>query len=194
MTRPYDGNGLPGATGRGAHSGYESLARGLGYFSIGLGLVELLAPRTMCRLLGMEGRETMLRAYGAREAMTGVAILTSHDPTPWIVGRVAGDAVDLATLGVDVPSQPEQRANRAVATVAVAAVTILDVACAWGLSRDKRLSPAGTYDYGDRSGFPKDPSAMTGAASDFRTPDDFRIPDALRPWQSEARSETGSNA
>jgi hypothetical protein len=33
----------------------HSMARGLGWFSIGLGLAEELAPRTLTRGLGMEG-------------------------------------------------------------------------------------------------------------------------------------------
>lgn len=175
-----------GPTGRGAHSGYERLAKGLGYFSLGLGLLELLAPRALCRALGMEGKENLVRAYGAREAMTGVAILMSHDPTPWIYGRVAGDAVDLATLAADPPEDGRQRANRAVAAVAVAGVTLLDAACAYGLSADKRLSRPGAWDYGDRSGFPRPAGAMRGAASDFEVPDDFRMPDPLRPWKDGA--------
>ena len=89
-----------GATGRGAHSGYEALAKGLGWLSIGLGLAELVAPQALCRALGLEGRETLVQVYGAREMATGVAILMSHDPTPWVWGRVGGDVVDLATLAM----------------------------------------------------------------------------------------------
>src|SRR5690554_3351626 len=45
----------------------RSLANGLGLFSIGLGLAELLAPKTLARSLGMEGQERLLQAYGLRE-------------------------------------------------------------------------------------------------------------------------------
>ena len=76
----------------------ETLATGLGWFSIALGLAEIVAPRALCRAIGLEGREGLVRAYGVREVMTGMAILTSHDPTPWIWGRVGGDALDIATL------------------------------------------------------------------------------------------------
>jgi hypothetical protein len=34
----------------------------LGWFSIGLGLAEILAPRALCRALGMEGREALVQA------------------------------------------------------------------------------------------------------------------------------------
>jgi len=47
----------------------DQLARALGWFSIGLGVVELLAPRRVTETLGMEGSETLVRAFGIREIM-----------------------------------------------------------------------------------------------------------------------------
>lgn len=181
-----------GATGRGAHSGYEGLAKGLGWFSIGLGLAELLAPRSLCRALGMEGNETLVRAYGAREVATGVAILMSHDPTPWIWGRVGGDGLDLATLASGFQHDNPKRGNLALATAAVAGVTALDLLCAQGLTSDKRLSAPGSFDYSDRSGFSGSPEAARGKARDLDVPRDFRIPEALRPWQS-GRADPGTS-
>ena len=48
----------------------HSMARGLGWFSIGLGLAEVLAPRALTRGLGMEGNEQLVQAYGLREIAT----------------------------------------------------------------------------------------------------------------------------
>ena len=49
------------------------LAKGLGWFSIGLGLTEMLAPEWLARKIGVdEDRSTLLRAMGARETATGV--------------------------------------------------------------------------------------------------------------------------
>ena len=79
-------------------SATDTLARGLGLFSIALGLAEFVAPRAIADALGMPGSKSLIRAYGAREIATGVAILASDDPTPWIWGRVAGDVLDIATL------------------------------------------------------------------------------------------------
>ena len=76
----------------GADGATHALARGLGWFSIGLGVAELVAPGQLARFLGMEERTELIRAYGAREIMTGIGILSQEDPTPWIWGRVAGDA------------------------------------------------------------------------------------------------------
>lgn len=183
MSRALGAYATRGASGRGAHSGYEGLAKGLGLFSIGLGLVELFAARPLCRRLGMDGHETLVRAYGAREVATGVAILMSHDPTPWVWGRVGGDALDLATLAAGLDGDAPRKGARLLAAAAVAGVAILDVVCAQGLTADKRLSGPGDYDYDDRTGFPRPPGAMRGAAEGFEVPGDFRMPETLRPWQ-----------
>ena len=77
-----------------AQSTHDRLAKSLGYLSLALGAAELIAPRALCRATGLSGMEPLVRAYGARELATGVAILASHDPAPWIWGRVAGDMVE----------------------------------------------------------------------------------------------------
>src|SRR5205085_6171972 len=51
-------------------------ARGLGWFSIGLGLAELVAPRTMAELTGVRS-PGLLQLYGLREIACGVGILSS---------------------------------------------------------------------------------------------------------------------
>jgi len=50
-----------------------------------------VVPRTVRRLIGITTPEAVIRGYGAREIATGVAILMSHDATPWVWGRVAGE-------------------------------------------------------------------------------------------------------
>jgi hypothetical protein len=183
---------MRGARGRGAHSSSERLARGLGYFSIALGLAELLAPRAVSRSIGLEGREELVRVYGAREIATGVAILSSHDPTPWIWGRLAGDALDLVTLGNAMQdADDDARDSLALTAVAVAGIAALDAACVYGLASDKRLGGGRSADYSDRRGFPRNPAAMRGAAGNVRIPDDMRFPKALRPYGSARSSSPG---
>ena len=41
-----------------------ALAQGLGWFSIGLGVAELVAPEQLARFLGMEEHTKLIRAYG----------------------------------------------------------------------------------------------------------------------------------
>src|SRR3954467_7772981 len=74
------------------------IAQGLGWFSIALGALELFAPRDLTRSLGMRGNEPLVQLYGLREIATGIGILMSKDPTPFIWGRVLGDALDIGTL------------------------------------------------------------------------------------------------
>ena len=111
------------------------LARGLGWFSITLGAIELLAPRVLSKALGLEGHDHVFQAYGAREIATGVGILSARDPAPWIWGRVAGDALDLATLAGNVGTSRSKTAM-SVALVAVAGVTALDIICGKALERN----------------------------------------------------------
>src|SRR5918992_3912186 len=80
--------------------GAERVARGLGWFSIGLGLAELLTPRLVAKLCGGQGKHTgLIRLYGLREIAAGLMIFSEGKrPTRGLWARVAGDAVDLATL------------------------------------------------------------------------------------------------
>ena len=170
------------ASSRGGSGVAHGLAYGLGWFSIGLGVLELAAPRSLARALGMEGSETIIRGYGVREIANGLAILASDDPTLWMWTRVGGDAVDIGTLATAYHDENPQKGNVGLALAAVAGVTALDVLCASALSAGMDEEPERFYDYSDRSGLPKPPNAMRGAASDFETPRDFRAPEALRPW------------
>jgi hypothetical protein len=113
------------------------LARFLGWFSIGLGLAEVLAPRAVAEVSGVRSRG-LLQFYGLREIAAGVGILTSPRPAGWLWGRVAGDALDLATLGAAM-TRPEDAGRALAAAVAVAGVTALDVICATQLSAAEAL-------------------------------------------------------
>ncbi|KAA2238167.1 cyclase dehydrase [Salinarimonas soli] len=164
-------------------SATDALARGLGWFSIGLGLTELFGARSLTRALGMEGQETLVRAYGVREIATGIGILASEDPTPWIWGRVAGDALDLATLATQLKGGNRERENIGIAIGAVAGVTALDILCAQTLSQESATPLAPSRDYSDRSGLPRSPDAMRGAAlGSVHIPDDYKTPESLRPY------------
>ncbi|HEX2509177.1 MAG TPA: cyclase dehydrase [Microvirga sp.] len=157
-------------------SSADALARGLGWFSIGLGILEVAAPHRLTRALGMRGQENIIRAYGWREIANGVGILAARNPAPWVWGRVGGDALDLATLAGGFDENNRRRENVGLAMAAVAGVTALDVYCATALSADRhqptRRQPV--RDYTMRSGLPRPPEQMRGAASDFVTPPDMR--------------------
>jgi hypothetical protein len=166
----------------------RALARGLGWFSIALGVTELVAPRALARWLGMGDSEPVLQAYGVREIGTGLGILASNDPAGWVWGRVGGDALDIATLAPGLNDDNPQKENVGLALAAVLAVTLLDVSCASRLSRRKgdlrARRDTSTHAYARRSGFPAAPERMRGAARDFKVPDDMRPPKLLRALTS----------
>jgi hypothetical protein len=164
-----------------SRSAHDKLARDLGYFSIALGLAELLAPKAICNVAGLKGLEPVIRAYGAREVATGVAILTSHDPAPWIWARVAGDMADIATVATGLRQDNPKKENSGLALAALTVVTLVDIACAQGLNAEKGGLKTAITDYSSRSGFPGGLAAAKGAASDFCVPDDMRVPELLRP-------------
>lgn len=117
----------------------DKLANGLGWFSIGLGLAEVTAPRKMAQLIGVNDAgktRNVLRSYGIREIAAGVGILTRPRPASWVWGRVAGDVLDLTSLGSALASRGVNRTRIAIATAAVAGVTALDVCCGKELSRN----------------------------------------------------------
>ena len=111
------------------------LARGLGWFSIALGTMEVLAPRAITRFLGMRGHEGLVRAYGLREIGVGIGVLQAKNPAPWVWGRVGGDALDLLTVAPGLAGRRPGRTLFALATLT--AVTALDVLCAEALDEGK---------------------------------------------------------
>ena len=135
----------------------------------------------------MRGQEGLIAGYGLREIATGIGILASKDPTPWIWGRVAGDGLDLATLTTALDGRNPKKGNVGIAMAAVAGVTALDVYCAQTLSRESPRPLPPMQDYSDRTGFPRGVEGARGAASDFEAPRDFRAPEAMRPYTQPER-------
>jgi hypothetical protein len=156
----------------------ESVARGLGWFSVALGIAELLAPRAISRAAGMDASAGLVRLYGLREVACGIGILTSPNPAPFLWARVGGDVLDLSTLAARSNSGSAGYRRRAIrAAVNVAGVTALDV---YAAQRCSTACAPSSRDYSDRTGFARAPAQMRGAAlPEFEIPRDLRAPDAL---------------
>jgi uncharacterized membrane protein len=135
------------AVERRAPSG-TTLARTLGWFSIGLGLSELLAPRRLSRLVGSPEQPRLLQALGAREIASGLGILIGRRRPQWMWSRVAGDMIDLALLGAALADRRSERRRVAAAAAAVAGVTALDVLAARRVRR-ARLEDEGIGEDGE---------------------------------------------
>ncbi|HEV2802724.1 MAG TPA: SRPBCC family protein [Pyrinomonadaceae bacterium] len=126
----------------------EKLARGLGWFSIGLGLAELLAPREIARIAGVKGKHTgLIRLFGLREIAHGIGIFAQdaqgQRPALAVWSRVVGDALDLAALGAAASSPGSNKGRVAFATANVLAVTALDMLCAQQLSSKNSTTAGG---------------------------------------------------
>lgn len=149
----------------------DQAARGLAWFSIGLGVAELVFPGAIAKSLGLQNRQGLLRALGAREIAAGIGALQPN-AAPAIWARAAGDVVDLVTLAATRDPNSERRGAASKAMLAVAAMTAVDIAVAALLTKQKARNEP-TRDYSDRSGFPGGLAAARGAAAN-RTPRDMR--------------------
>lgn len=107
----------------------DPLPKFLGWFSIGLGLAEVLAPRALGRLIGVGDHPAVMTAYGLREIAAGVGILANPSRSgPWLAARVAGDALDIASLfRAWMDANEGDRLRIVSAGIAVAGVTALDI-------------------------------------------------------------------
>ena len=116
---------------------YKKLGLGLGVFSIGLGLVEMLAARRVAKGLGVEGgtAEGVIRLFGAREMLAGGMLLRGPAVSTNVWNRVIGDVIDLGALVVAAP-RTSRPAALAGALGFVAGATALDVYAARGLDRE----------------------------------------------------------
>jgi hypothetical protein len=114
----------------------RTLARAMAWFSIGLGALEILGARPLTRFLGVDERHTtLIRAYGVREVLTGISIMAERTPTIGVWSRVAGDALDMATLGMAFRRDDPRPGGVALAALAVAGAAALDITSAVKLSR-----------------------------------------------------------
>lgn len=110
-----------------------STAKFLGYFSIGLGLVELVAARRLTAILGLPIPPAVVRGFGARELAAGLGVLTYPDSPGPVWARVGGDVLDIAVLASGLGRGNPNRGVAIGATLAVLAITALDVATASAL-------------------------------------------------------------
>jgi hypothetical protein len=145
----------------------DRLGRSLGWFSIGLGLLELIGSRRVTRALGMEGNENLVRAYGAREIGSGILSLSAEKQIG-LWSRVAGDGLDLATLVTALRNSNPKRDNVRFALAVVLGTTLLDLAGVLGVTARHSRRRGDVRQYRNRSGFPQGIDQARGAAKGFK--------------------------
>jgi uncharacterized membrane protein len=135
------GNGAwpqPGPETR-RHTGPEAqLAEGLGWFSLGLGLPQIVAPGAVNRAIGIRDDATSRfwqRVVGVRELLAAAGILGPARKAPFLWSRVLGDLMDLALLA-SAYGKDTSRARLDVATASVVGVGIADAVAASRFSTD----------------------------------------------------------
>ncbi len=134
--RPRGHSAWSGATQR------DGLGTFLGWFSVGLGALELCAPRTVARAIGVEPTPKwngLLQLYGVREIATGAGILRNPRSKEWVGMRIGGDVLDLMTLGVAI-TQARQPGRAWLASAVVMGATMLDILGSERLA-EKRKAP-----------------------------------------------------
>jgi uncharacterized membrane protein len=159
-------NGLPAAPPPipRAPSPEGEITRFLGWFSLGLGVPQTVAPGRVNRLIGVRddrSSRTWQRIVGARELAAAAGIFSKPRPASWLWARVAGDIKDLALLGAAWQRKERSAGRLAAATASVAGITAVDAFTAARMSRLPK-------------GVTKDPSFRVKASTTVR-----RSPDEL---------------
>jgi uncharacterized membrane protein len=135
--------------GREAWSGArdpDAYSKLLGWFSVGLGALELVAPSAVASAIGVKPTPMwngLLRFFGVRELATGAGILANPRSKEWVGMRVGGDALDLATLGVAL-TQSRRPSRTLAATAFVLGAAVLDLVGTERLA-ERRKSPTREY-------------------------------------------------
>jgi uncharacterized membrane protein len=122
-------------------NGTQRLDQALAAFSIGLGLVELLAPRRLGHLIGAGDHPALFRLCGLREIASGVALLSPKAARIGAMSRQAGDVMDLVLLGAAFASRDARPVRLALATTAVLGAAAVD---AYAARRHSLTEPGAT--------------------------------------------------
>lgn len=179
-------------------------SRGLGWFSIGLGLSELLAPRKVAQAVGVsDDHDTLIRLLGAREITSGLGLLARPKPTSWMWSRVAGDMMDLSLLGAaasKISSSPlrvsgsrdSDRRRVTTAIAAVAVIGVIDLVVSMRLTQKPKINPRWRYTpEGGRAGISRRSNGSRPPALEY--PDPSIAPENMARSQEKVGNESGSS-
>jgi uncharacterized membrane protein len=161
----------------------QRLTRALSLVGVALGVPQVALPLAAARAGGVDDLKQasgVIRAMGARDIALGLALLVGPPRTIW--ARVACDAVDLALMGSLLPGREGQRRRRlAVATVAIGALSAVDVYAAVRASRRRQHGQGrpGPLELDATTIVSKDPQAVYAFWRDFEN-----LPTFMRHLQS----------
>lgn len=121
---------------------------GLGFFSIGLGALEVAAPGRLARWLGLSANgaaRATIFAFGLRELAAGAALLRGPAVSTNVWNRVIGDAVDAGALGLAF-----RRSDRGGAVAGALAFVGAALVADWLAARALDRSTARTFPRSER--------------------------------------------
>jgi uncharacterized membrane protein len=107
-----------------------TLARGLGLFSLGLGLAQVLDPHRFDAWIGVRPkreRVTATQLVGVRELGAAGGLLVDPKPTVWPWFRVLGDVMDIGLLARALASPDIRRDRVGMALASVVGITAVDL-------------------------------------------------------------------
>lgn len=123
----------------------DPLTRFLGWFSLGLGIPQLLWPGGFVRALGIDDapvRRTATALVGMRELAAAGGLLGMSSPA-WLWARVGGDVMDLSMLGSSLRNGSSRDRGRTAAAIgATAGITAIDIYAAITRSRSRTMAEA----------------------------------------------------
>ncbi|HEY8602000.1 MAG TPA: hypothetical protein VIL85_26475 [Thermomicrobiales bacterium] len=76
----------------------QSIARGTGVASLGLGALMTAAPGRMSRLFGMGAYRRVVLFLGVRDLIIGTGLISGRSPRLWLRARAVADAGDAVLL------------------------------------------------------------------------------------------------
>jgi uncharacterized membrane protein len=118
-------------SGENISRGDRRIARGLGWFSLGLGIPQVLMPGRVNKLAGLENtllKRQLMRMMGLREITAGIGIFGSQPkPAEWLWARSAGDVVDLILLQSAFRNPANRKGRLLFATANVVGITAADI-------------------------------------------------------------------
>ncbi len=126
--------------------GGRTLARGLGVFSLGLGIYQLVAPRAFTQLIGIHPErdaKTATRAVGARELGAAAGLLASPKRVGFMWLRVAGDVMDLALLRRAMSSRATRPDRAGAAFASAVGITAVDLVGTFLVTREAQRNGRG---------------------------------------------------
>jgi hypothetical protein len=113
----------------------KSLARPLGWFSIGLGFAELILPRRIAEAHGAPDADTLVRGFGMREIAAGIGILAAPERSAGLWARAAGDVLDLGAAGLAAATTKGRARAIALGSLAFAGALAVDLLVARAVAK-----------------------------------------------------------